>query len=150
MSCQTTDQEEDRLSKNYQTDRGRAGTGRVTAKKTKPARPAAPASTEVDTGLPGWALPESVQIAMVDLADTAREGMLAFAVSGKVPRHRGSTQAGGGIMSRRFNAFVPVIATEMPEIRIPRNWAAHGVNGPIRQNANVTVQPLNDGARAPP
>jgi putative transposase len=68
------------VSKNYQTDRGRAGTGRVTAKKTKPARPAALASTEVDAGLPAWALPESVQIAMVDLADTAREGMLAFAV----------------------------------------------------------------------
>jgi hypothetical protein len=35
--------------------------------------------TEVD-GLPVWALPESVQIALVDLAETAREGLLALAV----------------------------------------------------------------------
>jgi putative transposase len=65
------------VSKNYQTSRGRAGTGRVTAKKTKPA---ALASTEVDPGLPVWALPESVQIAMIDLAETAKEGLLALAV----------------------------------------------------------------------
>ncbi len=53
-------------------------------------------------------------------------------------------------MGRRFNAFAPVVATEITEIRVSRRWAAHGVKGPIRQNANVTVQPLNDGARAPP
>ncbi|HET6950930.1 MAG TPA: IS256 family transposase [Acidimicrobiales bacterium] len=30
--------------------------------------------------MPGWALPESVRIAMVDLAETAREGLMALAV----------------------------------------------------------------------
>jgi transposase-like protein len=69
------------VSKNYQTSRGRAGTGRVTAKKTKPSKPpAAGPSTEVDDGLPAWALPESVQIAMADLAETAIEGLMAMAV----------------------------------------------------------------------
>ena len=61
------------MSKNYQTKNGRAGTGRVTPKTTM-------ASTEVDAGLTVWALPESVQIAMIDLAETAREGLLALAV----------------------------------------------------------------------
>ena len=64
------------MSKNYQTSCGLAGTSRVTAKNTKaskaaPVRPA----TEVNPGLPGW-----VQLAMVDLADTAREGLIALAV----------------------------------------------------------------------
>jgi hypothetical protein len=65
------------VSKNYQTSRGRAGTGRVTARKTTPVPPP---SAEVDDGLTVWALPESVQIAMVDLAETAKEGLLALAV----------------------------------------------------------------------
>ena len=70
------------MSKNYQTSRGPAGTGRVTAKKTKASKAApVPPATEVDPGLPGWALPSSVQVAMVDLAGTAREGLLALAVA---------------------------------------------------------------------
>ncbi len=64
------------MSKKYQRTNGRAGTGRVTA-KTKPLEPL---SAGVDDGLPVWALPESVQIAMVDLAETAKEGLLALAV----------------------------------------------------------------------
>jgi uncharacterized protein YndB with AHSA1/START domain len=35
---------------------------------------------------------------------------------------------------------------EITEISAPRSWAAHGVDGPIRPNANITVEPLNDGA----
>ncbi len=61
------------MSKNYQTSRRPAGTGRVTAKKTKASKAApVPPATEVDPGLPGWALPSSAQVAMVDLAETAR------------------------------------------------------------------------------
>jgi hypothetical protein len=30
----------------------------------------------------------------------------------------------------------------------PRSWAAHGVDGPIRPAANITIDPLNDGARS--
>jgi hypothetical protein len=70
------------VSKNYQTSRGPAFTGRVTAKKTKASKAApVPPATEVDPGLPGWALPSSVQVAMVDLAETAREGLLALALA---------------------------------------------------------------------
>ena len=37
---------------------------------------------------------------------------------------------------------------EITEISAPRSWAAHGVDGPIRPNVNLTVEPLNDGARS--
>ena len=66
-------------NKNYQTTTGRAGTGRVTAKKT-PARKAAPASEDLVETEPALDLPESVQVAMADLAGAVREGLLAFAV----------------------------------------------------------------------
>jgi len=66
------------VKKNYQTTTSRAGTGRATPKKKPPAT--VPANEETDLGLPEWALPEAVTLAMADLADTAREGLLALAV----------------------------------------------------------------------
>jgi hypothetical protein len=62
----------------YQTEPGRARSSRVTPKQAKASAPASvSSSTEADAGLPAWALPESVQIAMADLAETAKEGLLA-------------------------------------------------------------------------
>ena len=67
------------MKKNYQTGTTRAGTGRVTPKR--PAEKKTSPAVEVDdVGLPAWALPESVTLAMADLAGTAREGLLALAV----------------------------------------------------------------------
>jgi putative transposase len=66
-------------NKNYQTTTRRAGTGRVTPKGT-PARKTAPASEELAETEPTLDLPESVQVAMADLASAVREGLLAFAV----------------------------------------------------------------------
>jgi len=66
------------VKKNYQTKSSRAATGRVTAQK-KPSA-ATPAADEMDLALPDWALPESVTLAMADVAETAREGLLALAV----------------------------------------------------------------------
>jgi uncharacterized protein YndB with AHSA1/START domain len=37
---------------------------------------------------------------------------------------------------------------EVTELRPPRSWAVHGVDGPIRPSANVTVEPLDGGARS--
>lgn len=65
------------MKKNYQKTRSRAATGRVTPKR-KPA--ATSATEEIDLDLPEWALPEAVTVAMADLAETAREGLLALAV----------------------------------------------------------------------
>jgi hypothetical protein len=35
---------------------------------------------------------------------------------------------------------------EITEITPPTRWVVHGVDGPIRPNANVTVEPLDNGA----
>jgi uncharacterized protein YndB with AHSA1/START domain len=37
---------------------------------------------------------------------------------------------------------------EITENTPPRSWAVHGVGGPIRSNATITVEPLNDGTRS--
>ena len=66
------------MKKNYQTKTTRAGTGRVTAKKARAGVMASPA--EQDLNSPELALPEAVTIAMADLAESAREGLLALAV----------------------------------------------------------------------
>jgi hypothetical protein len=69
------------VKKNYQNKTTRAGTGRVTAKKTtNDTAIVAPSSRDGDDGLPEWALPESVTVAVADLAETAKEGLLALAV----------------------------------------------------------------------
>ncbi len=67
------------MKKNYQTETTRAGSGRVTPKKPAEKK-AATGAVHEDLGLPVWALPESVTIALADLAETAQEGLLALAV----------------------------------------------------------------------
>ena len=69
------------MKNNYQNGARRAGTGRATPKTTN--KPAPVVTDSLRNGmedLPEWALPESVTIAMADLAETAREGLLALAV----------------------------------------------------------------------
>lgn len=61
------------MKKNYQNKTTRAGTGRTTAKKTSDDTAiVTPSSRDGDLTLPEWALPESVTVAMADLAETAR------------------------------------------------------------------------------
>ena len=50
--------------------------------------------------------------------------------------------------TRRIGGVERTMTQEITEIGPPRNWVVHGVDGPIRPNANVTVEPLNDGARS--
>ena len=69
------------MKKNYQNKTTRAGTGRTTAKKTSnDTAIVTPSLRDGDLTLPEWALPESVTVAMADLAETAKEGLLALAV----------------------------------------------------------------------
>jgi hypothetical protein len=37
------------------------------------------------------------------------------------------------------------VTSKVREIRPPRSWAVHGVEGPIQDKVNVTVEPLNEG-----
>lgn len=67
------------MKKNYQNQTRRAGTGRAT-KTAKDSTVVASLSATVDDSVPEWALPDSVVVAMADLAETAREGLLALAV----------------------------------------------------------------------
>jgi putative transposase len=67
------------VKKNYQNPTRRAGTGRATPAKTGQDAGVV-GSLSPDDGVPEWALPESVVVAMAVLAETAREGLLALAV----------------------------------------------------------------------
>jgi uncharacterized protein YndB with AHSA1/START domain len=50
--------------------------------------------------------------------------------------------------TRRIGRAERTMTQEITEINPPRSWAAHGVAGPIRPNANITVEPLNDSTRS--
>src|SRR5215213_3255108 len=49
---------------------------------------------------------------------------------------------------RRIGRAERTMTQEITEINPPRSWAAHGVAGPIRPSANITVEPLNDSTRS--
>ena len=68
------------MKKDYQNQTRRAGTGRATPSKTAKATAVVGSSPTVDDSVPEWALPDSVVVAMAELAETAREGLLALAV----------------------------------------------------------------------
>ena len=50
--------------------------------------------------------------------------------------------------TRRIGGVERTMTQEITEVSLPRSWVVHGVDGPIRPNANVTVEPLDDGARS--
>jgi uncharacterized protein YndB with AHSA1/START domain len=50
--------------------------------------------------------------------------------------------------TRRIGRGERTMTQEITEISPPRSWAVHGVDGPIRPNVSITVEPLNDGARS--
>ena len=49
---------------------------------------------------------------------------------------------------RRIGRAERTMTQEITEINPPTSWAAHGVAGPIRPSANITVEPLNDSTRS--
>jgi uncharacterized protein YndB with AHSA1/START domain len=49
---------------------------------------------------------------------------------------------------RRIGRAERAMTQEITEINPPTSWAAHGVAGPIRPSANITVEPLNDSTRS--
>jgi uncharacterized protein YndB with AHSA1/START domain len=50
--------------------------------------------------------------------------------------------------TRRIAGAERTMTQEIVEIDEPRSWAARGVDGPFRAQANVTVEPVGDGARS--
>ena len=50
--------------------------------------------------------------------------------------------------TRRVGGTERTMTQEVTERSVPRRWAARGVDGPIRPNATLTVEPLDGGARS--
>jgi uncharacterized protein YndB with AHSA1/START domain len=50
--------------------------------------------------------------------------------------------------TRRIGGVNRTMTQEITETRPPRSWAVHGVDGPIRPEASITIEPLDDGARS--
>ena len=50
--------------------------------------------------------------------------------------------------TRRVGGAERTMTQEITECRGPTSWAARGVDGPIRPNATVTVEPLDGGTRS--
>jgi uncharacterized protein YndB with AHSA1/START domain len=50
--------------------------------------------------------------------------------------------------TRRIGGVERTMTQEITETTPPRSWAAQGVDGPIRPAANITIEPLDDGARS--
>jgi len=51
-------------------------------------------------------------------------------------------------MTRRIGGAERTSTSELTECEPPRRWAVHGIDGPIRADVPVTVDPSDDGARA--
>ena len=51
-------------------------------------------------------------------------------------------------MTRRIGGSDRTSTSEITELSPPRTWAIRGVDGPIRANVTVTVDPRQDGRQA--
>jgi uncharacterized protein YndB with AHSA1/START domain len=64
-------------------------------------------------------------------------------------RHEGGRPGEAGsrfTTTRRIGGSERAMTQEVTECSAPRRWAAGAVDGPVRPNATVTVEPLGDGA----
>jgi len=50
--------------------------------------------------------------------------------------------------TRRIGRVEQTTTQEITQLDPPRSWAARGVDGPFRPNADITVEPLDGGARS--
>jgi carbon monoxide dehydrogenase subunit G len=69
-------------------------------------------------------------------------------VSGSMEGDGPSTVGSKCITTRRIGFAERPATSELTHIDPPRTWSVHGIDGPIRAIVNVTVEPLDDGARS--
>jgi uncharacterized protein YndB with AHSA1/START domain len=50
--------------------------------------------------------------------------------------------------TRRISGAERTMTQQITRNDPPRTWAAHGIDGPIRPDATITVEPIDDGARS--
>jgi hypothetical protein len=53
-----------------------------------------------------------------------------------------------GIMTRRIGGSERTSTSAITELSPPRTWAIHGIDGPIRADVAVTVEPRQDGTQS--
>jgi uncharacterized protein YndB with AHSA1/START domain len=52
------------------------------------------------------------------------------------------------VMQRRIGGVVRTFTLEITEFSPPKSWTFRGIEGPMIPNINVTVEPLDEGARS--
>jgi hypothetical protein len=52
------------------------------------------------------------------------------------------------VMTRRISGKDRISTSKITEFSPPRTWAIRGIDGPIRANVHVSVEPIEDGARS--
>src|SRR5215203_5183837 len=83
------------------------------------------------------------------VSDPARFAEWQYAVvSVRIEGRRPPSVGSRFTTTRRIGRAERTMTQEITEINHPTSWAAHGVAGPIRPSANITVEPLNDSSRS--
>jgi uncharacterized protein YndB with AHSA1/START domain len=71
-----------------------------------------------------------------------QSGIVSGHIEGDGPAQVGSKC----VMTRRVGGAVRTSVSEVTQFSPPRVWAVHGLDGPVRADVSVTVDPVNDGA----
>lgn len=102
----------------------------------------APLLSSVDVARP----PEDVFAYVTDPSRFAawQEGVVSGHTEGDGPSRVGTRYW----TIRRIRGADQSITSEITEIDPPRSWAMRGIDGPVRANVNVAVDPLNEDARS--
>jgi uncharacterized protein YndB with AHSA1/START domain len=49
------------------------------------------------------------------------------------------------VVTRRIGGSDRTSTSELTQLAAPRTWAIHGIDGPVRADVTITVDPVNDG-----
>ena len=71
-------------------------------------------------------------------------GVVAGSIEGSKPPEVGSKC----LTTRRIGGRERPVTSEITKIDPPTSWSVHGIDGPIRATVDVTVEPVNGGARS--
>jgi carbon monoxide dehydrogenase subunit G len=102
----------------------------------------APVVSEVDVARP----PDEVFRYVTDPSRFGewQSGVVSAHIQGDGPQAVGSLC----IMTRRIGRSDRTSTSKITELSPPRRWAIQGIDGPIRANVTVTVDPRQDGTQA--
>jgi carbon monoxide dehydrogenase subunit G len=73
-----------------------------------------------------------------------QSGVVSAHIEGDIPQAVGALC----IMTRRIGASDRTSTSKITELSPPHRWAIQGIDGPIRANVAVTVDPRQDGTQA--